>query len=129
MSALRGKADMTWKCRHFRFWPRYGHWEVLAKLALCKNLDLCTNSLTHIKCCFMLCILYVQNGERYGGLPIRAGGHGPSILVPPIIRAKSSKKREDILGEKLRRSLRPQTTIHARYPSRTQAPICCTTAP
>src|SRR5260370_7307429 len=100
MSALRGKADMTWKCRHFRFWPRYGHWEVLAKLALCKNHDLCTNSLTHIKCCFMLCILYVQNGERYGGLPIPAWGDGRANLVRPINPAKSPKMLKKISREK-----------------------------
>src|SRR5260370_28803191 len=113
MSALRGKADMTWKCRHFRFWPRYGHWEVLAKLALCKNHDLCTNSLTHIKCCFMLCILYVQNGERYGGLRIRACEHGRAILVRPISPGKGSKIRENILAEKCRRPPPPQTTSQA----------------
>src|SRR5260370_24352382 len=110
MSALRGKADMTWKCRHFRFWPRYGHWEVLAKLALCKNHDLCTNSLTHIKCCFMLCILYVQNGERYGGLRIRACEHGRSILLRPISRAKSSKMPEKNLWENQRAPLPPPKT-------------------
>src|SRR5260370_42489927 len=102
MSALRGKADMTWKCRHFRFWPRYRHWEVLAKLALCKNHDLCTKSLTYIKCGFMLCILYVRNGGRYGGVWIRAGKHGRPILGCPISRAKSREMREDISGKNQR---------------------------
>ncbi len=42
---------------------------------VCKNLDLCTNPLTHIKCGFTLCKLYVRNRGRYGGLRIRAGKH------------------------------------------------------
>src|SRR5216684_479102 len=99
MSALRGKADMTWKGRHFRFWTRYGNREVLAKLALCKNHDLCTKCLTHIKRGLMLCILDVRNGGRHGGLRLRAREHRWPILVRPISLTKSSKMREDISGE------------------------------
>jgi hypothetical protein len=44
-----------------------------SRAGLCNNHELCTKSLTHIKCAFMLCILYVRNGERYDGLRIRAG--------------------------------------------------------
>jgi hypothetical protein len=65
--------------------------------------------MTHIKCGFMLCILYVRNGERYGGLRIRAGEHRRPILVRSIGRVKSSKMREDISGENQWCPVRPQT--------------------
>src|SRR5882672_11785953 len=83
--------------------PHNGH-----SAAPCKNHDLCTNSLTHIKRGFMLCILYVRNGGRYGGLRICAGEHRWSISSRPISRAKSSKMRKDISGEDQRRSVGPQ---------------------
>src|SRR6266481_1152970 len=65
----------------------------------CENRDLCTNSLTHIKCGFMLCILYVRNGGRYDGLWIRAGEHRRSVLIRPISRTQSRKMRQNISGE------------------------------
>src|ERR1019366_6064133 len=65
-------------------------------------------SLTHVKCGFTLCILYVRNGERYGGLWICACEHRRPILVRPISRAKNSEVREDISREDQRCSFRPQ---------------------
>src|ERR1039458_929158 len=76
-----------------RLWVKNGSCELSSASPLihqqqtsrsCKNHDLCTNSLTHIKCGFMLCILYVRNGGRYDGLWIRAGKHPQSDFIPPI---------------------------------------------
>src|SRR6266404_253121 len=88
--------------------PHNGH-----SAAPCKNHDLCTNVLTHIKCGLTLCILYVRNGERYDGLWIRAGKHRWPILGRPTGRAESSKLREDISGKNQWRSLRSQATSEA----------------
>src|SRR6267143_6657707 len=74
--------------------PHNGH-----SAAPCKNHDLCTKSLTLIEYGFTLCILYVRNGERYGGLRIRAGEHRRSISIRPISRTQSRKMREDFSGE------------------------------
>src|SRR6267378_391993 len=41
----------------------------------CTKHDLCTKLLPLIKCGFKLCILYVRNGGRYGGLWIRTCEH------------------------------------------------------
>lgn len=48
----------------------------------------------------MLCILYVRNGERYGGVRVRAGEHRRSVLSRSIGRAESSKC-EKIFQEKI----------------------------
>src|SRR4030088_1023398 len=80
---------------------------------LCKTHDLCTNPLTHMKCGFMLCILYVRNGERYDGVRIRAGKHRRPIPGCPTSRAESRKMREDISGKNQRRSVRPQAPCKA----------------
>src|SRR3981189_1833031 len=77
-----------------------------------------TNPLTHIKRGFMLCILYVRNGDRYGGLRICAGEHRWSISSRPISRAKSSKMRKDISGEDQRSSVGPQAANAADDGSR-----------
>jgi Resolvase, N terminal domain/Helix-turn-helix domain of resolvase len=58
----------------------------------------------------MLCILYVRNGERYGGLRIREGEHRRSISLRPISRTQSREMRQDISGEDQRRAVRPQAT-------------------
>src|SRR5674476_79735 len=100
MSAVRRKADIE---------PPV-HDLSLAQIAagVCENHDLCTECLTHMECGFMLCILYVRNGERYGGLWIRAGEHRGSILVRPNSRAQSREMRQDISGEDQWCSVGPQ---------------------
>src|SRR6266576_3169484 len=85
--------------------PHNGH-----RSASCKNRDLCTNPLPHIKCGFMLCILYVRNGGRYAGLRIRAGEHRRSVFIRPISRTQSREMHQDISGEDQWRSVRPQAT-------------------
>src|ERR1700694_792695 len=88
----------TCDCAYSDFTAGFSAAACLEKSALCKN-DLCTICLTHIKCGSTLCILYVRNGGRYGGLRIRAGKHRWPILGRPISRAKSSEMREDISGK------------------------------
>ena len=60
----------------------------------------------------MVCILYVRNGDRYGGLRIRAGKHRRPVLGRADSRAKSGEMRKDIGGNQ-RSSLRPQIASQA----------------
>src|SRR5882672_12429868 len=76
----------------------------------CTKHDLCTKLLPLIKCGFKLCILYVRNGGRYGGLWIRTCEHRRAILIGTISRTESGEMREDIPGKNQRCSVRPQAT-------------------
>jgi DNA invertase Pin-like site-specific DNA recombinase len=48
----------------------------------------------------MLCILYVRNGERYGGLWIRAGKYRRSVFIRQLAELKVAKCAE-IFQEKI----------------------------
>jgi hypothetical protein len=96
--------ESSWACRRLRHRPRCAPARRSSTVhslrvcstphngysgASCKNHDLCTKCLTHIKCGLRLCILYVRNGGRHGGLRIRAGKYRRSVLGRSIGRAKS----------------------------------------
>src|SRR5258705_11619867 len=58
----------------------------------------------------MLCILYVRNGEQYGGLRIREGEYRRSVSFHPISRTQGREMHQDISRKDQWRPVRPQAT-------------------